>query len=349
MSWDYEWITDWETIYSEAFQQKWLDWYNHAESSHVFFHPVLGKAWIDTYLHIRDIDPLFCIAKEGESTIFMPFILWKRNWKNAYQRVIIPLGHSDYDYHDPILVGKVSDQQLNLFWEQLTFQLNQRCSYDKIEINGIRSNCNGMIKEDDVAPFCNIGVFKNSVQLSQSLSTSLRGDINRQMKRLQEKCKLSYFIYNFDTLDEALASFPEFLEKHRTRWPNAYKAPNFHYRLINDGIKSGIVHFSELRLDNKPISWHLGFVSNCRFYYYMPVIDQDFASYSPGKLHIFKLMEEAIERKIIVFDHLRGAESYKTGWAKGQSPLYEFTMYNNSFPGRIRNWMVEDLKKRLSE
>lgn len=342
--WNFKWLTTWAEIEESYFQIQWDNWLKEASRSHVFFHPIIANVWIKTYLPLRNLKPFFCIAELNNTILFLPLVLWQKNWKNCFQKVIIPVGYSDYDYHDPIIIGDLTDQQWNLFWEQLPIQLKQKCTYDKIGINGIRLKCNGMKREDDTAPFSNIGIFENSNILLKSLSTSLRGDINRQVRRLEEKGDLSYFKYNSDTLIEALASLPEFLEKHQARWPNAYKAPEFHFNLINDGIKSGAVHFSEFRLNNKPISWHLGFEWNRRFYYYMPAIDPNFANYSPGKLHIFKLIEEAIENKLVVFDYLRGDESYKSGWAKEQSLLYQFTTYNNSFNGKLRNWIMDELK-----
>jgi len=346
-NWEFGWFTKWEEIEDVKFQDQWYNWLKIASNSHVFFHPLIANIWIKTYLRLRNLKPFFCIAKLNSTILFLPLVLWQKNWKNVFQKVIVPVGYSDYDYHDPIIIGDLTDQDWNLFWEQLPIQLKEQCNFDKIEINGIRLNCRILKIEDNIAPFSNIGHFENSAQLLKSLSISLRGDINRQMRRLNEIGNLSYFMYNSDTLNEALTSLPEFLERHHNRWQNAYKAPDFHYNLINDGLKSGIVHFSELRLNNNPVSWHLGFVWNNRFYYYMPVIDQAYANYSPGKIHIFKLMEDAIEKKLLIFDHLRGDENYKAGWAKEQSLLYQFISINNSFHGRTKNWFVDSLKQRL--
>jgi len=139
MTWKFEWITNWETISSEAFQQKWLNWYNQAENSHIFFHPALGMAWNETYRPIRNIEPLFCMATEGGTTIFFPLIIWKRNWKNAFQLLIVPLGHSDFDYHDPLVNGQKT-VFLDGFYDDLLIEIKKNKSFDKFEINGIRSN-----------------------------------------------------------------------------------------------------------------------------------------------------------------------------------------------------------------
>ena len=102
---EYRWITTWDEIWSDAFVSQWLDWMDKSENAHVFFHPSLVKAWVNTYLPIRDIQPLFCVVSDKNTVVFLPLVLWKKNWKNAFLNTIVPVGYSDYDYHTPILVG----------------------------------------------------------------------------------------------------------------------------------------------------------------------------------------------------------------------------------------------------
>lgn len=348
MSWKFEWITNWETIYSEAFQQQWLNWYCQAENCHIFSHPVLGMAWIETYRKIWNISPLFCIAKIGAVTIFMPLILWKKNWKNGFQRVIVPLGHSDFDYHDP-LISIENNNLLDSFFLALPEEIRNNKSFDKIEINGIRSaiHQNGWTQEPEYCPYCDLENFKDSNDYLSSLKTSLRGDLQRQTKRLKGKGELTLYSYSVNSIERALSVLPEFLEYHCKRWPNAWKAPGLHQRIIECGLPLGIVDFSELRIDNVPISWHLGFRDEKRFYYYMPAINPEFAVYSPGKVHLWYLIEQSMQEGIKIFDHLRGNENYKSGWTNKIQKLYSYTEKSPKIASRIRNWTAEEGKNLL--
>lgn len=55
-------------------------------NAHVFFHPSLVKAWIDTYLPLRELTPIFVWGKcvDGNE-IFLPLVLWKKNWKTLFK------------------------------------------------------------------------------------------------------------------------------------------------------------------------------------------------------------------------------------------------------------------------
>ena len=73
--------------------------------AHVFFHPALCMAWLETYRPIRKLEPLFCIGDSNHNHFFLPLVLWRKNWKNAFQKVIVPVGYSDFDYHEPYCIG----------------------------------------------------------------------------------------------------------------------------------------------------------------------------------------------------------------------------------------------------
>ena len=347
-TWTFECITDWEKIWSDDFTKKWRAWLDQSWSSHVFFHPVLVRAWVETYIPLRDISPLFLIARYGDITVFLPLVRWKRNWKNAFLREIIPVGYSDFDYHDPIIVGKREDFEQDNFWSSLFEELDLLgLSYDAMKITGIRTEFAGAGSnwhEDEICPYCDISGFTTPEEFLPSLKQSLRGDLSRQIRRLQEQGELTYHVYSPDDLAESLAILPDFLTLHAKRWPNAYKAPHFHENLLRRGLKEGIVHFSELRLDGTPISWHLGFVDRDRFYYYLPAIDPAFSKLSPGKVHLLRCVEEAIRLKLSVYDHLRGEESYKSGWTNQVEKLSNFVQRKNNISSSVKFFMIEKVR-----
>jgi CelD/BcsL family acetyltransferase involved in cellulose biosynthesis len=339
-------VNRWEEVYSESFKDEWMDCYNNAQNSHVFFHPSLCLAWIDTYRKIRDIKPAFCIAKNKDTKIFFPLVLWRQNWKNAGRRLLIPVGYSDFDYHDPLICGNSENFIHEIFFIKLFKFLNRELCFDTIHIDGIRTHLTGKnwMTETEIAPFCELTKYKDSTEILKSLSTSLRGDIRRQQRRIEERGKLHLEkITDFEIAHNIL---PEFLKNHCIRWPNSYKAPYLHENIIKYGLKSGIVHFSVLRCNDEVLSWHLGFISDKKFYYYMPVIDPAFEKYSPGKIHLFKLTELSLNCGLEVFDHLRGKENYKLGWTNNFSSLYKFRYVRNS-PLSVTREMLCKIKNTL--
>ena len=141
--------------------------------------------------------------------------------------------------------------------------------------------------------------FNNSEDFLQSLKTSLRGDIRRQIRRIEKIGKLR------------LVDFKIFLKRWKycllfwncteKRWPKAYKAPGFHENLLNYGLDKNIVHFTALRVNDKTMSYHLGFKFNHTYYYYMPAIDPQYENLSPGKIIFSSLVDYAIKNEFYDF------------------------------------------------
>jgi len=63
MSWKFHWLTKWDEIWHEDFVSQWQRWLDESPSAHVFYHPALVRAWIETYLPLRDIRPCFLVAE----------------------------------------------------------------------------------------------------------------------------------------------------------------------------------------------------------------------------------------------------------------------------------------------
>jgi CelD/BcsL family acetyltransferase involved in cellulose biosynthesis len=340
----FEWITDWETIWSEPFQTQWLEWMEHSENAHIFFHPAMAKVWVDTYMPLRDIRPLFCSATEGENTIFLPLMLWNKNWKNAFEKAIVPIGYSDFDYHDPIVVG-VDLNNLERFWKAFFEEVESRWknSFDTITIDGIRKNAIGLSqqwKEIEVCPYIDLSVFSDSDLFLQSLKKNLRQDTKRRVRRLEENDDVTFQVFTENELAQALQTLPDLLDHHIQRWPNAYKAPHFHENLIKALLPKGLLHFSRICIGTKTISWRIGFIYKTRYYSYMPAFDIEYNQYSPGKVHLFYCIDDAIKRGLKTYDQLRGAELYKNEWTNTVDSVWTYHISSDRFSTSLKTKLL---------
>lgn len=355
--WKFHWMNQWDEIWAPEFELQWLKWLDQSPSAHVFFHPALIKAWVDTYLSLRDIQPLFLLADSGNYKIFLPLILWKRNWKNAFQNLLVPAGYADYDYHDPIVVSENSNElpEMDCFWREFSeILLTKECpvKFDRLLLDGIGHTANNpqakSWTQNDFCPWFDLRPFKNPEDFLPSLKKSLRGDLRRQERRVSETGVLQYEVFSSSQLEKIQAELFPFLSAHSRRWPGAYKAPFFHQKICEQGLKSGILHFSKITIDGVSAAWHMGFVFKKRFYYYLPAHEEQYQRLSPGKIILLKCIEDAIQKGIWVYDFLRGDESYKTGWTDQRLPLWSFQMDRKDLMPKIRNRMVDKIKPKIS-
>ena len=351
-SWHFEWLTTWEEVWHPALVKRWQALLDRAQDAHVFATPPLVRAWWQAAQQVNKIDACFLMARSTDgATVFMPLVMVRHGIKNAGLRILQPAGHAEYDYHDPISHGLSNDQWPN-FWEAFEAELSTRWrgTFDRAVIGGlrIRPEREG-VEISDNAPYLTIGSFSSAEDLLASLGSSLRGDIRRQLRRLAEVGPVSFRVLQPDETETALAWLPEMLVLHAEKWPNSYKLPGFHAALIREALPAGLLHLSELKVDDAVVSRHLGFFHQRRFYWYMPVYNSAYQSYSPGKLHLYFCAVDAIGKEGNIFDLLRGEEEYKQQWTGQAIELYEVHWRGSASGTSFRLALAESVKPVLQK
>lgn len=353
MTWRFDWITSWDEIWADDFVAQWHEWMAESPTAHVFFHPTLARVWVDTYMPLRRIEPRFLVATEGDCTVFLPMVLWRKNWNNAFQRVIVPVGYSDYDYHDPIVVASKGRFDWGDFWDALCRELvtsTRHKEYDLVNVPGIKrehTDCERRWSRNELCPFIDLSAYVCLDDFVASLNKKLRYNLRRYRKHLDSCGTVSFEVFSPSDSEGIRKALGRMLFHHSSRWPRAYKAPSFHDKLLRYGMKDGLVHFSKLCLDGTPISWRVGFVFRDRFYSYMPAYDVQYESFSPGRLHLLFCVGDAIRLNLRVYDQLRGTESYKAGWTNQVERLYRLRFENSALSSRLRNVAADHIKPML--
>lgn len=355
-AWKLDVYRSWDEVNDPSFIETWNSWLGRARDGHVFYHPVILRTWTEKYRDLNgDISPLYCVARHGETTFFLPLVLWRRNWKNAFIRMIVPAGFSDFDYHDPIVAGKAGPDMMDSFWRMIESRImaGDLGPFDEVCFTGIRfpGRQASWQREDEACPYVDLSPYRSYEEFYLSRKKNLRSQVEKRRRQLSEKGSLTYHRYGGGEIDAAVAALPAFLESHSQRWPLAYKAPGLYADIVRNGIPAGLVHFSELRLDGKAVAWHLGYMDNGQFYYYMPAYLSEYHNYSPGKVLLASLMQDSIECGGRVFDFLRGVYRYKEEWADGTLGLYTYQARSGKVQSRVRqqaHQMLEQLKSRRS-
>jgi len=345
--WRFEWLITWDEVWDPAFVRQWEGWMEASPDAHVFFHPALVRAWTETYRPLRRLEPRFLIGRRGEDcTVFFPLVLDRCGWKDAWLRVIRPVGYNEYDYHDPVWAGERTPTLTSSFWQALREGLNRQKMADVASVPRVREPCategNGFA-EVNKAPFIPLSGIGSIEELLSRFSGKSRYNLRRERAQLERLGALRLRVFGQDEVQPALGVLPDFLRAHVDKWPGAYRADGFFGRLVSHGLPSGVLHVSVLEVGGKAVSWHIGFFCRRRFYYYVPAFNHEAARCSPGMVHLVKLIEDALARGATVFDLLTGEEAYKLRWTNTSTVLYGFTM---RMPG-LGSWVRSAGRKAL--
>ena len=353
MTWRFDWITSWDEVWDPAFVAQWKTWMEQSPYAHVFFEPCLVRAWYETYRELRNIEPRFLIARrDSESTVFLPLVYDCGGWKDAWQRVIKPVGYSEFDYHDPIVVGDTASIKWAPFWDNFIAEVWGRWkrSVDTTSIARVRGDCvqgcSGFC-ETNKAIYIELSAVKSLEELLSGRGRNLRHDVRKRQRRLEELGQMRLRIFGMDEAECAKKILPGFLDAHKARWPQAYRAKWFYDRLIENVLAEGILHISVLEVEEETISWHIGYLDKKRFYHYVTAYNERFTKYSPGKVHLAELISAAILQGVEIFDFLTGTEDYKLKWTNKTCPLYSFKCHTTGLGPAVKRYWQKKIRPRL--
>lgn len=337
MSFKFELINELDYIFSKKFRREWEKYYEVCVNKNVFMQPALKIAWLKTYIEIYNIEPIFIIAKKNDKTIFYPLVLWKKNWKNFFKRVIIPVGYSDFDYNEPYLINNLSVNEIDLFFKDLVnFTIKQKIKQDSIVIVGLRNSFfkSAIFLDNEFScPFINLSKLNSFEEYTSSLPKKMRKDIRSRKNKLKQLGTLN--IIDVKNEEDALKYLPDFLKMYKKRRPNAFIPIGLHRNLIHECFRNNLMILSLITLNNTPISFRIAFISENTYYSYLPVYDENYSRFSIGNIHRYYTIKKAFESNYYIYDLLKGNKKYKQKWANEEIILKSFNVITNSFRSKL--------------
>lgn len=102
---------------------------------------------------------------------------------------------------------------------------------------------------------------------------------------------------------------------------------------------------SVMTIQDYQLSYHLGFWQGDSYLSHLTNYNQGFKGYSPGTIHMDRLVFETLERGGSLFEFGRGDEPYKTMWTKIKKPLFQIRIFRNPVSAAL--WQVDILLKKL--
>jgi CelD/BcsL family acetyltransferase involved in cellulose biosynthesis len=287
-----------------------------------------GPAWYLAWLDAFKNTPVTITARaDGRLVGVLPLARVRMDARGLYLSIVCPFARGDYQppIVDPTIVEAVLTEMLQAAFHRF----GRRGVYwwanlpdDDPGLSVLRSvlSSHGMpyVEERESAPrLCIDG--RNFSEVEQGWAASHRKDIRRQRKRLAEKGPVS--IWRPASVAEGEPVLKEFFEVHDAKWlsqgfPGMFRDPRhrLHFQALLKRMLGRGLHFSTLRCGDTHISYHFGFFAGGWIQWYRPSFRLEFQGFSPSKIHVAMLIEEACQAGQQGLDFLLGAEAYKDIW-----------------------------------
>jgi len=341
----------------------WRSLVEKNQSLSVFALPEWHIAWwksvgIDRTMYI------LVLEREGEVVGIVPLCMRRGGWDDLKTTLLEWSGGSQSDYQDLVADDRYINEvvlAIGPSFKELRQKVNVARFHNILSeskfANWIMAKQSTTLSTTPV-PFLALGQ-KSYKQIASQWTRSHRGDVNRQRRRLEEKGALTLKVLSDP--QEALVHLPGFFEAVEVRWMgNRMHSGNvlsnqhqqfFRELITSDGF-SPHLHFSVLQLNEVVISYHFGFLYLGTLYYYRPAYVQDYAIFSPGKVHLSMLVELGCLREWKEIDLLGGGEHYKYLWAKEERDTVTIVVKGGKWwSAALLSWITigKELRKTLTK
>lgn len=311
-----------------AFEKLAAEWRQLIEGSEA--EVLASPNWYEAHLAAYPVKKvvLVCARDNGRLVGVMPLGRLRTDFRGLYLPLVTPFAIADYQ---PLIVEPLRAQEILppmldaaiahfgkpgvLWWPHIPS--DDPC----LPILRLCLQERGMplFEETDTAPRLSIHG-RSYAEVEKGFASSHRVDARRQRKRLAERGPVT--LWQPESVEEGLAVLDEFFEVHDEKWlsqgyPGQFQSPAVrkHYREMMTRLWNGGIHFSTVRCDGVHVSYHFGFRSGGWFQWYRPSYRKEYFNFSPGKIHLSLLIEEACLQGMKGVDFLLGDEPYKLAWA----------------------------------
>ena len=170
------------------------------------------------------------------------------------------------------------------------------------------------------------------INLSEGWETVLKNskrasNFKRRLKQLEKMPDFEF--RSITSPDKTVAAFERFYRLHEKRWANDGgselsghpRLVSFQRDLVSTLANSSTLRFDELWVAGECRASVYGLDNGKTFYYYNSGYDLDWSNKSVGLVLIGLSVKNAIERGNLMYDFLRGDETYKFDWANQTAEL----------------------------
>lgn len=181
--------------------------------------------------------------------------------------------------------------------------------------------------------YIDLNSYENSDLYFKSLSRNMRRELRKRINKLNAY-KTYRYERNSSVPSRSLLDIIRRLNTKRQRQIGRESCFENHAflgfleEMIHTFRANGTLEFSLIYIEDKPVSYTLGFKYHNIYYHWSIGFDSDYSHVSPNKVHHKLLIEDLFKDKISEFNFMRGDSEYKFKWTK---------TYRNSYRMRILN------------
>lgn len=319
-AWRFRWVTEWDAVWRGEVAERWQRLASGSTVANAFHEPALVRAWAETVGAATGAMPVVGLADAPDGTeVLLPWVITPQRGSRVTRRVLEPMGHALFGYHDPLAAAPLAEAEWSAFWASV--RPSVPVAYDSALFRLVHAE----IAVASAAPT----VMENSPVLEFSggdfdfvlrrLSKNAREQVRRSARRIAEAGG------RFESLTGAAAAAEvagPLATAHRTLWRarpagsvlDQPRVLDAFTRFAREGTVAGWARLDRLVMDGAAIAWHFGLVHRTGWHWWLPAYDAASAMPSPGAAMLAHVVEQAVGAGAARLHLMIGNQRYKQRW-----------------------------------
>ena len=310
-------------------QADWATLLEDSESDNVFLHPAWITAWLEAWpaytsslVLIKQSDKVL-----GGGVFFSQDAdcLFVGEGRADYQEVLLAKGVSPNEAKQ--VVAAMFDALRKEHSSVRQFRLKRVPEWSFLRQGNIW--CNYRVGESYTVPAPFLDMSEADVMMNKK-------SLKRHENKLNRTGTVDFRTYSESS--EVLPRLDGFFDQHIARWQQTDSPSLFlqetnrrFYQLLAQKLdNTGILQYSELRLDDDLVAAHFGFLYQSRFYWYKPTYKPELSKLSPGEVLIRNLFRHAQNQNARIFDFTIGNERFKQRFSTGTQTVADLFVTANT-------------------
>lgn len=312
-------------VFSELEQYKnlWNSLVEKSETNIFFMRYEYCNGWLKAFYKNNELLVLFA-KKDGNIIGIAPLVITRERDVFGTKRVVRFLGFNQSDYMD-LVITEDYPEVLHSFYSYLWSIRNR---WDKIQLSQISlqsstvKNSLVYLKKLNFPFSCRYAHPCAALAIAgheEDIQTKLRKQrtLKTAITKLNQIGKLEYGCAK--NIQDGLMYLDKYFQQHISRWdetlsPSTYYDEDpriFYQELIKQLMPTGLLYFSYINLDGRPIALNVNFEYNGALLVHRSSFDPWYYKHSPGRLIFRYGIEYCLVKGLRDFDLLAGLESYK--------------------------------------
>ncbi len=318
-------------------EKEWNELVSSSEGSTIF----QSFEWLSCYnqIYVKDNSAILLFAYKNGILIGIAPLQKMRipHFKLIVQKKIVFLGEVFSDYCDFILKSEYAPEIISSFFEYLQ---NNYPEYNRIDLRDVpHDSLSGkIIKKSDFDLHVMQGekyLFINTNEQKDNyygkFSRRSQSKIHQKEERLSVMNPVFSFSNKIDTVTfKKLAQFNSERIKDKSGVSFFNYQVNYNFlSMLTDELNTGRnLLVCSMEIDNDLISIFLCFIHQKVLYFFISGFDNKYINYSPGSVHLKKIIDYCFENDIKEFDFLRGDDNYKFRFHPEVKRLDRYIIFN---------------------